>query len=135
MTPETLSTLQRAFDRLDALLPDVRNVMPSENGVSLSYGKHVSYRGEGETEWESIFFSWEEWLDTNGDYLSLDYLANERWQNVRREREQAERVAKEAQEERARLAREADAKLAPARKEAAERAKLAELVAKYGVPS
>lgn len=131
MTPETLYTLTRAFEKLDQLLPDARNLSVSADSLTLSYGRSVGCRGEYDTEWEVITLTWDEFLDWQGDYIGIETICAERWAAARAVQQEAKRKAQVARDEKARVEREEEKRLAPQRKRERELAELARLKKLY----
>lgn len=134
MTPDTLSTLIRVFEKLEDLLPDARSFQLDAQGVTFAYGRSVGYRGEYETEFEIISLTWAEFLDWHGDYLSLDTICKERWQVARNARQETKRAAQVEREATAARERAEEKRLAPQRKRERELAELARLKALYEIP-
>ncbi len=139
MSPDTLATLTRAFEKLDAILPDARDFHLSPEGIRFSYSRSVGYRGEYETVWETIWLPWDQFLDPEGDYLALETQCVNAWNEAQGE---TKRLEQEARAEAARKAqlraeqerrdREEETRLAPALKEAADRATYEELRKRFG---
>ncbi len=105
---------------------DLESLQADDDGVSIHLGYAISYRGEYETERAWIRFTWDEILVPSSPSLGL--IARSRWDEARVAIAQEE-ARKEAQKE---IKRQRELEIS---RETSERAKLAELLAKYGPPS